>query len=96
MAFTIEQLIDEHKVGLDGLLVKLAKVRSADIDDSIAKFKHQGRIRVPLCERNNVQVLVSDVEEGGRTEGDDGRTHVSVGDDLDAEDVCNRASIFID
>ena len=38
-----------------------------------------------------VEIAVADVEKGGGAEGDDGRAHVRVGDNVDAEDVGDRA-----
>lgn len=44
--------------------------------------------------RYEVDVLMSDVEEAGRAEGDDGRADVWIGDDVDAEDVGDRPSVL--
>jgi hypothetical protein len=48
-----------------------------------------------LLTSDEVQVLMPDVEERGRAEGDDGRAHVGVGDDMDTEDIGDGAPICV-
>lgn len=69
---TIKQLIDEHKVVLDGLLVHLAEIAPTYPNESIQEFKDQGGIGVGLGDRGEVEVLVPDVQEGRRAQRDDG------------------------
>lgn len=89
---TIQQLVEEHKVVLDAFLVELAKVASSDLDDPIAELEHQCCIGITLCDRRHIQVLMANVEEGGASERDDRCSHIRIGHDLDAEDLCNRPS----
>jgi hypothetical protein len=45
-----------------------------------------------LCDGEDVDIVDSDVEEGGRAEGDDGTSNICVRHDLDPEDVRYRPS----
>jgi hypothetical protein len=45
----------------------------------------------PLCHSHDVDVIHSDMEEGSRAEGDDRRTDVGVGYDLNTKDVGDGA-----
>jgi len=87
LAHTIEQLVDQHKVVLDGLLVKLGKVAAAQLDQAVEKLEDEGGVGVALGDGHQVDVLVLDMAEGGAAQRQDGRPHLRVGDDLDAEDV---------
>jgi hypothetical protein len=89
---TIEQLVDQGKVVLDGLLVQPAKVAAAEGNDLVAEFKDERCRDVGFGDSSEIEVLVPDVEEGGRSEGDDGGADVGVGNDVDAEDVGDRAA----
>lgn len=84
---TIQQLIDEHKVVLDGLLVKLAKVPLSQLDQPVEELKDQRGIGVALGDGHQVDVFVLDMAKGRASERQDGRPDLGVGDDLDAEDV---------
>lgn len=84
---TVEQLVDEHEVVLNGLLVELAKVAPPQLDEAVEELEDQGGIGVALGDGDEVDVLVLDVAEGGAAEGEDGRPDLGVRDDLDAEDV---------
>jgi len=46
-----------------------------------------------LCHTNDVEVVDSDVKETGRAEGDDGRSHIAIGNDLDAEYIGYGSSV---
>ena len=87
---TVQQLVDEDKVVLDAVLVELAKVAAANLDDAVAKLEDERRrgVRLADCGRarseasgrsgagmrtgDEVDILVSDVEEARRAERDDG------------------------
>lgn len=83
----VEQLVDEDKVVLDGLLVELAEVAAAELDQAVEELEDEGGIGVALCDGDQVDVLVLDMAEGGAAQGQDGRAHLRVADDLDAEDI---------
>ena len=88
----IKQLVDKHKVVLHALLVQLAKVRAANaVDKAVEELEDTGGVGVDLCDGDNVDVVALDVEEGGGAERRDGRADVGRGQDLDAEDVGDRA-----
>lgn len=90
--YTIQQLINQDKIILDALLIHLPKIRPSNpIDQPIQKLKHKRRIRIDLCDGNNVDVLAFDVEECGGAKGCDWRPDVGGGEDLDAEDVGDGA-----
>jgi hypothetical protein len=84
---TIQQLIDEHKVVLHGLFVKLAKVPLSELDQPVEELKDQRSIGVALGDGHQVNVFVLDMAKGRASERQDRRPHLGVGDDLDAEDV---------
>lgn len=94
-AITVQEFVNKNKVVLDCLLVEFAEITSANVDNAVTEFKDEGCIGVPTAHSNNVKVLVANVEEGSRAEGDDGRAHVCVGNDLDAKYISNRSSIVI-
>jgi hypothetical protein len=83
----VKQLIDQHEVVLDGLLVELAKVGLAQRNQTIYKLEDQSGIGVALGNGNQVDILVLDMAEGGGAEGEDGRAHLGIRYNLDAEDV---------
>lgn len=84
---TIQQLVDQHEVVLDGLLVKLAKVPLSQLDQPVEELKDQRGIGVALGDGHQVDVFVLDMAKGRASERQDGRPHLGVGDDLDAKDV---------
>lgn len=84
---TVQQLVDQHKVVLDGLLVKLAKVPLSQLDQPVEELKDQRGIGVALGDGHQVDVFVLDMAKGRAPERQDGRPHLGIGDDLDAEDV---------
>jgi len=48
----IYELVDDHEVILHRLLVNLAKVGLADIDESIAKLKHKSSVGIRSTQRH--------------------------------------------
>ena len=46
MPHTVNELVDEHEVRLDSLLVDLAKVRLGDRNETVQKLEDQRGIRV--------------------------------------------------
>lgn len=88
----IQQLVNEHKVILDALLIQLAKVRASNpIDKAVEELEYERGVGIDLCDCDDVDVLALDVEEGCGAEGGDGRADVGRGQDLDAEHVRDRA-----
>lgn len=85
--FTIQQLVDQHKVVLDGLLVKLAKVPLSQLNQPVEELKDQRGIGVALGDGNEVNVFVLDMAESCASQRQDGRSDLGIGDDLDAKDV---------
>jgi hypothetical protein len=84
---TIQQLINQDKVVLHSLLVELAKVTAAQLDQAVEKLEDEGGIGVALGDSNQVDILVLDMAKGGAAKGQDGRADLGVADDLDAEDI---------
>jgi len=84
---TVQQLVHQHKVVLDGLLVELAKVPLAQHDQAVQELEDERGVGIALGDGDQVDVLVLDMAEGGRAQGQDRGAHLGVGDDLDAEDV---------
>lgn len=70
--FTIQKFIDQHKVIFDRFFVKLSKIASSDIDNTITKLKDKSRIGIPFRDSYNIQVFVTDMKEGGRANSDNG------------------------
>lgn len=85
---TIQELIDQHEIVLYGLFVKLPKVTPPQPHQPVEELEHQRCIGIALGHRHQVDVLVLDMAEGRRTEGEDWRADLGVGDDLDAENIC--------
>ncbi len=92
---TVEQLVNQHKIVLDGLLVKLPEVAASQLDQSVEELKDKGSIGVTLGDCHQVNVLVLDMAEGGAAEGEDGRSHLGVADDLDSEHVGESRSAIV-
>ena len=84
---TIQQLVNKHKVVLDGLLIELPKIPSPQPNQPIQEFKHQRSIGIALGDSDQVDVLMLDMAEGRGAESEDGGADLGVGDDLNAEDV---------
>lgn len=84
---TIEQLVDQDKVVLNGLLVELGKVGATQLDQAVQELEDQSGIGVALCDGDNEDVLMLDMAECGGPKSQDGRADQRVGDDLDAEDI---------
>src|SRR4051794_40683900 len=84
---TIEKLVDQHKVVLDSFLVKLAKVATAELDQAVQELKDEGGIGVALGDGHEVDVFVLDMAKGGAAQGQDGRAHLGIADDLDPKDI---------
>lgn len=68
---TIQQLIDQNKIVLDRILVKLAKVLSPQRDEAIQKLKDNARVGIALGNCHNVDVLVLHVAKRRRPERED-------------------------
>jgi hypothetical protein len=92
---TVEQLIDQDKVILDSFLIKLAKVTLTKLNQPVEKLKDKSSIGVALCDGNQVNVLVLDMAKGGASKGEDGRSNLSVGDDLNTKDVCETRTTVV-
>jgi hypothetical protein len=92
---TIQELVDQDKVVLDGFLIELPKVAPAQLDQAVEELEDEGGVRVALGDGHQVDVFVLDMAEGGAAEGQDGRADLGVADDLDAEHVGkSRAAVI--
>ena len=92
---TIQQFIYKHKVVLHGLLIKLPKVAPPKPNQPIQKLEDERRIGITLCDRDDVDVLVLNMAESCRAQGQDGRPDLGVRDDLNAKDISKaRAAIL--
>lgn len=83
----VEQLVDQDEVVLYGLFIELAEVAAAELDQAVEELEDEGGIRVALGDGDQVYVLVLDMAEGGAAQGQDGRAHLGIADDLDAKDI---------
>lgn len=83
----IEQFVDEDEVVFDSFFVEFAKVGFAEGDETVEEFEDEGRVGIGFGYRDDVDVFVLDVREGGGPEGEDWGADLGVGDYLDAEDV---------
>lgn len=63
--FTIQQLIDQHKVVLDVLLADLAEIGSHDVAHLVEELKHHGGVDILFGDRCQPDVGALDVEEAG-------------------------------
>lgn len=84
---TIQQLINKHKIILDTLFVKLAKICFPQSPQPLQELKHQCCVRIAFRDRDQIYVLMSDVGKGCRPEGQYGRPDVDIGNDLDSKYV---------
>ena len=48
-----------------------------------------------LGHRYDIEIVDADVEEARRAQGDDGRPYVTIRDDLDSENISNRAPVVV-
>lgn len=85
---TIEELVDQHKIILYGLFVKLSKVPPPQPHQPVEELEHQRCVGIAFGHCHKVDVFVLDMAEGRRTEGEDWRADLGVGNDLDAEYIC--------
>ena len=92
---TIQQLVNQHKIILYSLLIEFPKVPLPEQHQAVQKFEHQSGIGIAFGHRNQIDILVLDMAEGGRTERQNGRAHLRVRDDLDAEDVGQTGAAVI-
>lgn len=86
-ALTVQQLVDQNKIVLDGFLVKLAKVAFPELDKPVEELKHQRGVGIALCDCDEINVLVLDVAKGRAAESEDRGADLGVGYNLDAKDV---------
>jgi hypothetical protein len=69
---TVEQLVDQHKVILDGFFVELAKISLAQLDQSVEKFEDQCGIGIALGDGHQINIFMLDMAEGGAPKSQDG------------------------
>lgn len=84
---TIEQLVNQYEVVLNGFFVEFPEVALAQHNQPVEELEDQGGIGIALGHGYQVDVLVLDMAEGRRAQGQDRRADLRIGDDLDAEDV---------
>lgn len=82
---TIQELIDQDEIVLDGLLIKLAKVPSTELNQAVEELKDQRSIGVTLGDSDEIDVFMFDMAESRAAEGKNRRSNLSVGNDLNAE-----------
>ena len=58
----IEELVDDDEVVADGLLFEGFEVLGEDFDDFVKEEEDLGGVGVALCEGEDVEVVVADVE----------------------------------
>ena len=92
---TIKQLVNQDKVVLDSLLVKLSKVAATQLDQAIEELEDESGIGVALGDGDEVDVFVLDMAEGGAAERQDGRSDLRIADDLDPEHVGESRSAIV-
>jgi hypothetical protein len=68
---TIQELINQHKVVLHSLLIKLPKVALSQRYKPIQELKDERRIRVALRDRDQIYILVFDMAERGAAQSQD-------------------------
>jgi len=61
--YLVEQLVDEHKVVFDVLLVDLAEIRLHDLREPYEELEYHGTVDVLLGDRGQPDVGPADVEE---------------------------------
>lgn len=89
----VEQLVDEHEVVPDRVLVEGAKVRLEHRRARVQELKGHRRLRIARRHRHHVHVAVLDVHEAGVAYHLDRRPHVVlVPEDLRPEGVGDRAA----
>ena len=85
---TIQKLINQHKVILNRLLIKLPKIPLAKSDEPVQKLEHKRCIGIAFRHSHQIDILVLHMAEGCRAEREDRGAHLGIGDDLYAEDIC--------
>ena len=94
ITLTIQQLINQYKVILNRLLIKLAEIPPTQDDKTVEKLQDQGCIGVALGHGDQTDILVLNMSECGRAQSQNGRSYLRIGDDLDAKDVCKAGTAF--
>lgn len=84
---TVQELVNEHEVVLNSILVELAEIPLTQANETVEKLKDNSCVGVAFGHRRDVDVLVLDMAESGRAKRQDGRAYLSIRDDLDAKDV---------
>lgn len=75
---TIEQLVYQDKVILDGLFVEFAKIRLSVGHKLVQELEQKRSIGIALCDGDEKDVFVLDVAECRRPERQDRRPHERV------------------
>ncbi|TLS25157.1 hypothetical protein PpBr36_07934 [Pyricularia pennisetigena] len=88
-------LVDKHKVVLDGLLVKLAKVAPPELDKAVEELKDESSVRIALGNSHEVDVLVLDMAKSSASERQDRRPGFPSADDLNAEHIGKARATII-
>src|SRR5690242_19716392 len=92
---TIQQLIDEDEIILDGFFVKLAEIASPQLDQPVQKLKHERSIGIALGNGHQVDVFVLHMTKCSAPKRQDWRPDLGIGDDLDPEHIGEARSTVI-
>lgn len=84
---TVEQLVDQHEIVLDGFFVEFPKIALPQHNEPVEELEDQCGIGIAFGNSYQVDILMLDMAEGRRAQGQDRRAYLRIGDDLDPEDV---------
>ena len=84
---TVQELIDQYEVVLDGLLIELGEIAPAQTNEPVQELEDQRCIDIVPRNRYQVDILMLDVAEGGGAKGKYGGADLRIRDDLDSKDV---------
>ncbi|KAI6851666.1 clathrin adaptor, mu subunit [Hortaea werneckii] len=83
----VKEFVDHDEVALNSFLIEPTKVALSQAYQLVEEFEDQGGVDIALGDADNVNVFVLDMAECGGSESQNGRANLSIGYDLDAEDV---------
>lgn len=61
----IQQLVDQHKVVFDSLLVEFAKISLPQAYQAVQELEDEGGIGIALGDGDQIYIFVLDMAEGG-------------------------------
>jgi hypothetical protein len=84
---TIQKLVYQYKVVLDGLLIEFAEVAFSERDEAVKKLEYKRGIGIAFGHGDQIDIFVLDMGERRRPQRQDWGAHLRVRDHLDTKDI---------